>query len=126
MDTDFPSPIPSSLFRLLLLGVLLVLSVGNVHAHGGRTDRQGGHHDRIHGGYHFHHGREAHPHPNGICLLGPRAESSTEKVGWKGEFKDGEDSPVEQEGMDNALWWLLGGGVLGMGLYRVLGLGKGK
>lgn len=36
-------------------------------AHSGRTDSQGGHHDRKNGGYHFHHGKGPHQHPNGSC-----------------------------------------------------------
>lgn len=36
-------------------------------AHGGRTDSQGGHHDRKNGGYHYHHGRPAHSHYQGHC-----------------------------------------------------------
>lgn len=40
-------------------------------AHGGRTDEYGGHHDYNNvsglGSYHYHHGYEAHLHPNGIC-----------------------------------------------------------
>lgn len=40
-------------------------------AHGGRTDSDGGHHDYNNvsglGSYHYHHGYEAHLHPDGIC-----------------------------------------------------------
>lgn len=40
-------------------------------AHGGRTDEYGGHHDYNNvsglGSYHYHHGYEAHLHPNGVC-----------------------------------------------------------
>ena len=36
-------------------------------AHGGRTDSAGGHTDRDTGEYHYHHGHEAHQHPNGEC-----------------------------------------------------------
>src|SRR3989304_4735711 len=43
---------------------LCILSVG---AHSGRTDSQGGHHDRRNGGYHFHHGMGSHQHPGGAC-----------------------------------------------------------
>lgn len=38
-----------------------------LYYHGGRTDSNGGHRDRINGGYHYHHGESAHHHPNGIC-----------------------------------------------------------
>jgi hypothetical protein len=36
-------------------------------AHSGKTDSQGGHHDRVNGGYHYHHGHPAHNHNNGEC-----------------------------------------------------------
>ncbi|MBS5151407.1 MAG: Ig-like domain-containing protein [Butyricicoccus pullicaecorum] len=40
-------------------------------AHGGRTDANGGHRDNQNvsglGAYHYHHGYEAHLHPEGIC-----------------------------------------------------------
>ncbi len=38
-----------------------------VHAHSGRTDSNGGHHDRISGGYHYHHGKPEHQHYKGHC-----------------------------------------------------------
>lgn len=44
---------------LVILGILLVLQVV---AHPGGTDSRGGHHDRQNGGYHYHHGYEAHDH----------------------------------------------------------------
>lgn len=43
---------------LLLLSLLLSFSVP-VLAHPGRLDSNGGHHDRIHGGYHYHRGENA-------------------------------------------------------------------
>lgn len=36
-------------------------------AHPGRTDSNGGHWDNSTGEYHYHHGYEAHQHPDGIC-----------------------------------------------------------
>lgn len=43
--------------------------------HSGRTDNNGGHNDRVNGGYHFHHGLEAHSHVNGVCeLQSPKSE----------------------------------------------------
>ena len=48
------------LFTLFILASLLAFS------HPGRTDANGGHHDRKNGGYHYHHGYPAHDHPNGV------------------------------------------------------------
>jgi len=45
--------------------------------HSGRTDKKGGHNDRINGGYHYHHGRKAHSHINGICELDSATDSSS-------------------------------------------------
>ncbi len=36
-------------------------------AHSGRTDASGGHYNRSTGEYHYHHGKPAHQHPNGVC-----------------------------------------------------------
>lgn len=50
-----------------------------VQAHSGRTDSQGGHHDYQNksglGSYHYHHGYEAHLHPNGVCPYSGNASS---------------------------------------------------
>lgn len=53
------------LLAVVLAFLLLLPSVAL--AHQGRTDSSGGHHDRINGGYHYHHGHSAHQHPNGVC-----------------------------------------------------------
>ena len=52
-------------------------------AHSGRTDSQGGHHDNKNksglGSYHYHHGYEAHLHPNGVCPYDNGNGASTTK-----------------------------------------------
>lgn len=48
-----------------VLCLLLLLTCAS--AHQGRTDSNGGHWNRATGEYHYHHGYEAHQHPNGIC-----------------------------------------------------------
>ena len=58
--------------RILFLFLALSLSFSTLaFAHGGRTDEYGGHHDYNNvsglGDYHYHHGYEAHLHPNGVC-----------------------------------------------------------
>ena len=58
--------------RVLFLFLALSLSFSTLaFAHGGRTDEYGGHHDYNNvsglGSYHYHHGYEAHLHPNGVC-----------------------------------------------------------
>ena len=37
-----------------LLVLLLLITSGALYAHSGRTDENGGHYDRINGGYHYH------------------------------------------------------------------------
>lgn len=58
--------------RILFLFLAMSLSFSVLaFAHGGRTDEYGGHHDYNNvsglGSYHYHHGYEAHLHPNGVC-----------------------------------------------------------
>jgi len=52
-----------------LIIILTTLISVSLTAHSGRTDKNGGHHDRINGGYHYHHGMRSHQHPNGKCEL---------------------------------------------------------
>jgi len=37
------------------------------YLHSGGTDSQGGHYDHNTGEYHYHHGKPAHYHINGVC-----------------------------------------------------------
>lgn len=52
---------------LLLFLILTTLFTTSVSAHSGKTDSNGGHHDNVNGGYHYHHGYPAHQHINGEC-----------------------------------------------------------
>lgn len=54
------------LCTILIIVCLLSLTIF-CFAHPGRTDADGGHYNRSTGGYHYHHGYEAHQHPDGIC-----------------------------------------------------------
>jgi hypothetical protein len=47
--------------------ILVFLFSFQVFAHSGITDSNGGHHDNINGGYHYHHGYPAHQHEDGVC-----------------------------------------------------------
>lgn len=68
------------LFTLFILLSLLAFS------HPGRTDANGGHHDRKNGGYHYHHGYSAHDHPNGVCPY-ESPKSASNKTMSKAEIK---------------------------------------
>jgi hypothetical protein len=72
---------------------VLTLSGSELFGHSGRTDGKGGHNDRINGGYHYHHGKGPHQHPNGNC--------------------------PSKGGSNNTFWYILGGIVLigGIVLY---------
>ena len=61
---------------LVILTVLFVVMLFSLpaYAHPGRTDKIGGHRDSTTGEYHFHHGHEAHQHPDGICPFGDYEE----------------------------------------------------
>ena len=54
---------------VLMLLFLLVLGCFSItlYAHSGGTDGAGGHTNHSTGEYHYHHGRPAHQHPNGVC-----------------------------------------------------------
>lgn len=61
----------------LILALLIVFGCSFSLAHSGRTDSNGGHHDWDNGGaYHYHHGHEAHQHPNGVCPYGDYKSAS--------------------------------------------------
>lgn len=51
---------------ILLLMFLLACTI-TVYAHPGGTDSDGGHYNHSTGEYHYHHGRPAHQHENGVC-----------------------------------------------------------
>lgn len=55
-----------------------------VFGHSGRTDNDGGHYDRIHGGYHYHHGQPAHAQCGDECpyVFGRSSGSSGSSWGW--------------------------------------------
>lgn len=64
---------------LILLTALLLISLVTImaFAHSGRTDSNGGHYDHSTGEYHYHHGRSAHQHPNGVCPYSSSNDSSS-------------------------------------------------
>ena len=66
------------------LSVVFLILFSSVFAHSGGTDSKGGHHDRINGGYHYHHGKPAHSHQNGC----PYKDESIKKTKSK-PVKDG-------------------------------------
>ena len=41
-------------FKIVMIFSILLLSAVFAYTHSGRTDKYGGHHDRINGGYHYH------------------------------------------------------------------------
>lgn len=51
---------------LLCVVSIYLLSIFSI-AHSGGTDGKGGHYDHSTGDYHYHHGKPAHDHPNGVC-----------------------------------------------------------
>lgn len=52
----------------IIIAVIIILSPTILcFAHSGRTDANGGHHVGGTSEYHYHHGKPAHQHPNGVC-----------------------------------------------------------
>lgn len=55
---------------IVLVTVILTTPLSclaETYLHSGSTDSQGGHYDHSTGEYHFHHGKPAHDHINGVC-----------------------------------------------------------
>ena len=53
---------------MLLITICIILTFSSsAFAHSGGTDAIDGHHDTATGEYHYHHGRQAHLHANGVC-----------------------------------------------------------
>ena len=69
-----------SLALLLFLCVLLSALTSSVFAHSGRTDAYGGHTNHSTGEYHYHHGKPAHQHPNGVCPYASGSSSSSDEI----------------------------------------------
>ena len=55
------------LIRILAIALLTILISVTAFAHSGGTDGAGGHYNRSTGEYHYHHGKPAHQHINGVC-----------------------------------------------------------
>lgn len=53
--------------KMLAILFCFILVFTCAAAHPGRTDANGGHWDHSTGEYHYHHGYEAHQHPDGVC-----------------------------------------------------------
>lgn len=82
--------------KQFIISVLLtILLSASALGHSGGTDSRGGHNDRIHGGYHFHHGLGPHQHPGGVCPY------------------SSESSSLNSSGSSNLKWYI--GGALAMG-----------
>lgn len=62
------------IFLVLVVSLLSLLTIG-VLAHSGGTDSSGGHWNHSTGEYHYHHGKPAHQHYEGVCPYS--AEEST-------------------------------------------------
>ena len=68
--------------RLLVTFSLCCLLTISAAAHSGGTDSKGGHIDHSTGEYHYHHGKPAHQHKNGVC---PYSNKTTKQSASKNE-----------------------------------------
>ena len=68
-----------ALRRIPLVLLALLLLFGAALAHSGGTDSKGGHWNHSTGEYHYHHGKPAHQHPNGICPYDKSSKKATAK-----------------------------------------------
>lgn len=127
--------------RLWLLCVVAVFFVAavvlplNVSAHSGRTDANGGHHNRSTGEYHYHHGYPAHQHEDGVCPYDfddatEHNDSSTTKQAATtnvSRFDDDDDDDdqakeVSEEDDDDDLFYTALLAVAGAGIIGLVGV----
>lgn len=66
--------------RLLIAFALCCLLTISAAAHSGGTDSKGGHRDHSTGEYHYHHGKPAHQHKNGVCPYSSKNEDAGASV----------------------------------------------
>lgn len=100
----------------LLMVCLIFFSFVSIHAyaHSGGTDGSGGHYNHSTGEYHYHHGKPAHDHKNGVCPYDSSAETEDQwvvvlissAVAWLCGliFKEHADF----------MWWIYAIGIIGM------------
>lgn len=93
--------------RILILTIILTLSSNSLisFSHSGRTDANGGHKDNKNvsglGSYHYHHGMEAHLHPNGICpYSNDNSPSSTSTANSEAQNKAYKEQLEKNKGYD--------------------------
>ena len=99
---------------LVLITVIIFLNGATTLAHSGRTDAAGGHHDRISGGYHYHHGMPAHQHVNGVC---PYASSANNSESLFNSSNSNTDSSSKKSG-NGWVIFLFAGGVI-IAIYKI-------
>lgn len=62
--------ISSRVLFITVIAILILVFSTTALAHPGGTDKYGGHTESATGQYHYHHGHEAHQHPDGVCPFG--------------------------------------------------------
>ena len=74
----------NKLKRIAAASTAIMLIAGVAYAHSVGTDASGGHYYRSTGEYHYHHGRPAYQHSDGICpyisTVKPTAEMPTNEI----------------------------------------------
>lgn len=71
---------------MAIVTVVVMLMV-SVSAHPGRTDSNGGHHNRSTGEYHYHHGYPEHQHTGGECPYSFDNQTGKNSGGGGGQTK---------------------------------------
>lgn len=85
---------------LAILALLLSLSAVSF-AHSGRTDGSGGHWNHSTGEYHYHHGKPAHDHINGVCPYDYEDTASH----LHGTKQNRSPSPSRPKNESTLKWW---------------------
>ena len=71
---------------LIIFVVIFLFSGITASAHSGGTDSRGGHYNHFTGDYHYHHGRPAHDHPDGVCQYAVNSKSQNSDKDEPGNF----------------------------------------
>ena len=118
--------ISSHVLFITVIAVLILVFSTAALAHPGGTDKYGGHTDHSTGQYHYHHGHEAHQHPDGVCPFGDYDEWLKEHgVTARPLSEEPSNTGSVQSSGSSSAWdevgiglGAVGAAAIGYGLYR--------
>ncbi len=111
---------------ITVIAVLILVFSTTALAHPGGTDKYGGHTDHSTGQYHYHHGHEAHQHPDGVCPFGDYDEWLKEHGVTPRPLSEEPSNTGSVQSSDSSSAWdevgiglgAAGAAAIGYGVYR--------